>query len=62
MFQFYTKDYTIMFQFYTKDTFGLRTLKEQGRMKLCTVAGVEHLFWPSSKDVFKKCILPYLSV
>lgn len=54
--------YCLFVQFYKADSFGLKTLDSEGRVKLCTVAGVEHLDWPFNESVFNKCILTYLSV
>ncbi|XP_053381511.1 lysosomal thioesterase PPT2-A-like isoform X2 [Mercenaria mercenaria] len=43
------------------DLFGLRTLYSRGNVVTCTFPGVHHTFWHSTKPVFDKCILPYLT-
>ena len=46
--------------YYTGDLFGLKTLDEQGKITFCTVVGVRHSEWVKNKDVYEKCIRPYL--
>lgn len=46
--------------FYRDDTFGLRTLNEQGKLKVYEIPGVKHQQWVKSRDVFDKYIEPWL--
>lgn len=50
----------LLLQFYSEDSFGLRTLNEQGRVKVFEVPGVQHLHWHHNKQIFQKYIEPYL--
>jgi len=45
---------------FVEDTFGLRSLKEAGKLHLETVKGVVHEDWLSSERIFKKHVLPHL--
>lgn len=45
---------------YLEDRIGLKTLDEDGRLKLVTMAGVKHFDWHLNVDVIRKVILPYL--
>ena len=55
------KDSSAVFpQFYKDDSFGLRTLDQQGKVKVYEVPGIEHLEWPLSSEVFEKYIEPWL--
>jgi pimeloyl-ACP methyl ester carboxylesterase len=45
---------------YTSDLFGLKTMKEEGRLFLFDVPGVQHLTWLSDKKLFERYILPFL--
>ncbi|XP_063723813.1 lysosomal thioesterase PPT2-B-like [Symsagittifera roscoffensis] len=47
--------------YYTQDTFGLKTLDDQGKLKFCTVSGVQHTKWPHTKSVYDTCIRPYIA-
>ena len=46
--------------YYTDDLFGLRALDEQGKITFCTFPGVHHTHWPHNREVYEKCIRPYL--
>lgn len=45
---------------YKEDTFGLRTLNEQGRLHVHVMEKVIHVFWTKSRRVFDECIVQYL--
>ena len=47
-------------QVYTQDTFGLKTLYDNGNVSICILPGVEHVKWLKSKEAFDKCIAPWL--
>eukprot|EP00727_Mastigamoeba_balamuthi_P006295 m51a1_g2286 hypothetical protein (293) ;mRNA; f:400487-401587 len=47
-------------RFYVEDTFGLRTMDEQGRLTLTAVDGVSHTEWHDSEDLFIKYFDPIL--
>jgi len=47
-------------EYYTQDTFGLRTLNEDGRLTLTTVPGVSHVDWIYNENIVEKYILPCL--
>lgn len=47
-------------QYYTKDLFGLKSLDEAGRVKFCTIGGIKHKDWVFTKEVYTKCIKPYI--
>jgi hypothetical protein len=46
---------------YQYDFFGLKTLKESGRLVLKAVPGVEHLDWLFREELFVEYIKPYLN-
>lgn len=46
--------------FYVKDSFGLRTMAEQGRATFLTVNGIPHADWLFNKANFVQNILPWL--
>lgn len=46
--------------FYKADSFGLRTLDQQGKVKVYEIPGIEHLEWPLSQEIFEKYIEPWL--
>lgn len=45
---------------YLKDTFGLRTLDEQGKLVLSSPLQVKHDFWINNENVFMQHVLPQL--
>lgn len=47
---------------YTQDTFGLRTLDEDGRLSVIKVPGVGHLDWLFNHAVMREYVLPLLGV
>lgn len=47
-------------EFYLNDSFGLKTLGARGDLIVCTVPGVQHLFWHSNETVFQQCIEKWL--
>ncbi|XP_062842007.1 lysosomal thioesterase PPT2 [Trichomycterus rosablanca] len=46
---------------FLRDAFGLKTLYARGDLELCTVAGVEHIYWHSNETVYKSCIDKWLT-
>jgi palmitoyl-protein thioesterase len=47
-------------QFYINDTFGLRTLQKNEKLRLCNVNTVNHQDWVTSQQVYEKCIRPWI--
>ncbi|KAM3857883.1 lysosomal thioesterase PPT2 [Diretmus argenteus] len=45
---------------YMKDVFGLKTLAARGDLILCSVAGVQHIYWHSNETVFRTCMEKWL--
>lgn len=45
---------------YKEDRIGLRTLDKKGKLKIVTVAGIDHFMWHRNMSVCDKYILPYL--
>eukprot|EP00940_MAST-03C_sp_MAST-3C-sp2_P001996 g1996.t1 len=45
--------------FFVNDTFGLRTLSENGRLNLTVVPGVSHGDWTGNEEVIKKYVIPH---
>ncbi|XP_071383601.1 lysosomal thioesterase PPT2 [Centroberyx affinis] len=45
---------------YLRDVFGLKSLAARGDLILCSVAGVEHVWWHSNETVFHTCIEKWL--
>ena len=46
--------------YYTQDTFGLRTLKESGRLTVTNVPNRSHISWMIEEDLIVQYILPAL--
>ncbi|XP_071948156.1 lysosomal thioesterase PPT2-A-like [Antedon mediterranea] len=46
---------------FLKDSFGLRTMYNNGQIHTCTVPGVEHTTWHDNQMVFDKCIEQWLT-
>ncbi|KAM8793797.1 lysosomal thioesterase PPT2 [Eudromia elegans] len=46
---------------YVRDTFGLRTLDARGAIGGCSVPGVPHTRWHSSRPVYEACVRPWLT-
>uniref|UniRef100_A0A3B4GIG3 palmitoyl-CoA hydrolase n=1 Tax=Pundamilia nyererei TaxID=303518 RepID=A0A3B4GIG3_9CICH len=45
---------------YLRDVFGLKTLAARGDLILCSVPGVQHVWWHSNKTVFHTCMEKWL--
>lgn len=45
---------------YRKDTIGLKTLEDQGKLKILTFPGVKHKEWHLNVDIINEAIIPYL--
>lgn len=48
------------FQLYLRDVFGLKTLAARGDLIVCSVPGVEHVYWHSNETVFHLCMEKWL--
>ncbi|XP_046714730.1 lysosomal thioesterase PPT2 [Silurus meridionalis] len=46
---------------FLRDSFGLKSLYARGDLELCSVAGVEHVYWHSNETVYKRCIEKWLT-
>ena len=46
---------------YTNDTFGLRTLDENGNLTLTVVQNAKHSDWIHNKNTWSKYVLPFLN-
>ena len=47
--------------FYIHDTFGLRTLNEQNKLKTFSIPGIFHTHWHENRAIIQKYIIPYLT-
>ncbi|KAM9737863.1 lysosomal thioesterase PPT2 isoform 1-T1 [Menidia menidia] len=45
---------------YLRDLFGLKTLAARGDLILCTVPGIQHVWWHSNETVFHLCMEKWL--
>ena len=54
-------NFFLIIQFYHDDSFGLRTLDEQGKVKIYDVPGVKHADWGRRSDIFDKYMKPWLN-
>lgn len=45
---------------YRKDSIGLKTLEDQGKLKILTFPNVRHKEWHLNVDIINEAILPYL--
>ncbi|KAK5883499.1 hypothetical protein CesoFtcFv8_019824 [Champsocephalus esox] len=45
---------------YLRDVFGLKTLGARGDLIICSVPGVEHVYWHSNETVFHLCMEKWL--
>ena len=45
---------------YYEDAIGLKTLDNEGKLKLVTVEHVKHVDWHINRDVINEVVLPYL--
>lgn len=63
-FGFYDESLTVLpmtsQDFYKDDSFGLRTLNQQGKVKVYEIPGVKHIHWHLNQSVFDCCIEPWL--
>ena len=50
-----------LLRFYVKDTFGLKTLNENGLVKMFEILGVRHFQWHTNQSVFNCCMELYLN-
>uniref|UniRef100_A0A3B1JVR4 palmitoyl-CoA hydrolase n=1 Tax=Astyanax mexicanus TaxID=7994 RepID=A0A3B1JVR4_ASTMX len=48
-------------QVFLRDSFGLKTLYSRGDLVMCSVPGVEHVYWHSNETVYKTCIEKWLT-
>lgn len=48
------------FQLFLRDVFGLKTLAARGDLIVCSVPGVEHVYWHSNETVFHLCMEKWL--
>uniref|UniRef100_A0A8B9H9R6 palmitoyl-CoA hydrolase n=1 Tax=Astyanax mexicanus TaxID=7994 RepID=A0A8B9H9R6_ASTMX len=46
---------------FLRDSFGLKTLYSRGDLVMCSVPGVEHVYWHSNETVYKTCIEKWLT-
>lgn len=64
IFGYYSADKSIVemeeTRVYQDDLFGLKTLKESGRLEVCVVEGISHLQFRDNKKMLTRCILPFL--
>lgn len=47
-------------QLFLRDVFGLKTLAARGDLIICSVPGVQHVFWHSNETVFHTCMEKWL--
>nr|XP_022321646.1 lysosomal thioesterase PPT2-A-like isoform X2 [Crassostrea virginica] len=47
-------------RYFTEDSFGLKTLFNEGKIKIYVIPGVQHIHWHSNRTVFNSAILPWL--
>lgn len=63
-FGFYNEDEVVipLFQrgIFRNDDIGLKTLYDQGRLKILSFPGVHHFAWHMNASVIQKAIVPYL--
>ncbi|TNM93352.1 hypothetical protein fugu_018754 [Takifugu bimaculatus] len=45
---------------FLRDVFGLKTLAARGDLIICSVPGVQHVFWHSNETVFHTCMEKWL--
>ncbi|XP_027023692.2 lysosomal thioesterase PPT2 [Tachysurus fulvidraco] len=48
-------------EMFLRDAFGLKSLYARGDLELCSVAGVQHIYWHSNETVYKNCIEKWLT-
>ncbi|XP_026884336.2 lysosomal thioesterase PPT2 isoform X2 [Electrophorus electricus] len=46
---------------FLRDLFGLKTLYARGDLEMCSVPGVQHVYWHSNETVYKTCIEKWLT-
>ncbi|XP_061170116.1 lysosomal thioesterase PPT2-A-like isoform X2 [Saccostrea echinata] len=47
-------------RYFLEDSFGLKTLFNQRKVKIYVIPGVQHIYWHSNRTVFNTAILPWL--
>lgn len=47
-------------RYFLEDSFGLKTLFSEGKIKIYVIPGVQHVHWHSNRTVFNSAILPWL--
>ncbi|XP_062615868.1 LOW QUALITY PROTEIN: lysosomal thioesterase PPT2-A-like [Saccostrea cucullata] len=47
-------------RYFLEDSFGLKTLYNQRKVKIYVIPGVQHIYWHSNRTVFNNAILPWL--
>lgn len=50
----------LLFQVFLRDIFGLKTLAARGDLILCSVPGIQHVYWHSNETVFHTCMEKWL--
>ena len=45
--------------FYVQDSFGLKTMNEDGKVNITVVPNVSHGDWTGNEDIIKKYVLPH---
>ncbi|MCJ8735566.1 hypothetical protein PDJAM_G00248710 [Pangasius djambal] len=64
-FGFYDENETVVEmksqEMFLRDSFGLKSLYARGDLELCSVAGVQHIYWHSNETVYKSCIDKWLT-
>ncbi|XP_005103861.1 lysosomal thioesterase PPT2-A isoform X2 [Aplysia californica] len=48
-------------EWYLNDAFGLQTLAKRGGLHLHTIPGIHHVRWHKELQIFKCCVLPWLT-
>uniref|UniRef100_A0A3B1K2J6 palmitoyl-CoA hydrolase n=1 Tax=Astyanax mexicanus TaxID=7994 RepID=A0A3B1K2J6_ASTMX len=51
----------LVVEVFLRDSFGLKTLYSRGDLVMCSVPGVEHVYWHSNETVYKTCIEKWLT-